>query len=471
MPMMSLGSLASWVRSLMQMSVRSKLITAVAVAAAGCASSPTFSPRGLPASGPAVVVRFQGGVTAAQRTALRDNYKASSLPGRLPGLELWRLPAGANVGSAVTALKASCLVRYASVDGTEHVSSLASPGLDTGSGGQWNLQAIQAPEAWAQDFSPTDPPGKGVVVAIVDSGIDVRHPDLAPNIARDASGDVVFYDEIAAEGQHDVACGPNYDWSTAYSDAAHPGPDGNGHGTHVAGIVAGAGATASAGVPVYGVAPAATLLPVKVMDCQGNGDDWAIANGIIDAANYGARVINLSIGGPQQPKPVLEDAITYAEGKGDLLVAAAGNDYSPNTVDFPAADFGVLAVASIGVDGTHPAYSDVGPQVAIAAPGGNLPFETAGVLSTLPTYPSQAGAEDGGRTLEGHLAGTSQATPQVAGVAALLWSRDPNLEASQVRSRLLASAGSGQSGPSETEGFGMVNAAKALALGSEDYSQ
>ncbi len=453
------------------MRLRIRGLTAAALMVAGCANVPTSPAGTTAASATEIVVRFKDGATASQRAALRGAYQATAISGKLPGLELWRLPSGSNAASVMDGLKSGGLVRYASLDGAEHITSFTAPGLDTSNGGQWNLQAIQAPEAWSQDFSPSTPPGKGVVVAIVDSGVDVRNPDLAPNIARDAHGALVFYDEIAAEGQHDDACGPNYDWSTAYSDANHPGPDGNGHGTHVAGIVAGAGATGSMSVPVYGVAPAATLLPVKVMDCQGNGDDWAIANGIVDAANYGAKVINLSIGGPEQPKPVLEDAITYAEGKGALLVAAAGNDYSANTVDFPAADFGVLAVASIGINGSHPSYSDAGPQVAIAAPGGNLPYDTAGVLSTLPTYPSQAGAEDGGRTLEGHLAGTSQATPQVSGVAALLWSREPGLEASQVRVRLLASAGSGKSGPSQNEGFGMVNAAKALALGSEDFSQ
>ncbi len=356
-----------------------------------------------------------------------------------------------------------------------HVLGYVTPGYNAVA--QWNLAEIRAPEAWQQYFSATQKPGQGVLVAVLDSGVDVRHPDLAPNIARDASGSVIFLDEVypnsAATPDID-ASGRNYDWTTAYSDAMHPGPDGNGHGTHVAGILAAAGVSGYDGTNIVGVAPDATILPVKVMESDGNGDDWSISNGIVDAANRGARIENLSIGGPM-PSDLLSDAITYAVDKGVLLVAAAGETLPTGSpVFYPAAYPGVIAVGAVGQKEDYEPYSNFGTQVALVAPGGPADNEaTDGVLSTLPTYGSEMATElPSGIPGYGHASGTSQATPCVAGVAAMIWSLYPNLTAQQVRDRLVTSADKlGGVDFSQQTGWGLVDAMTALSVGDPRYGQ
>jgi subtilisin family serine protease len=228
---------------------------------------------------------------------------------------------------------------------------------------QWGLAAVHAERAWELGDAA------GQVVAVVDTGVVTSHPDLAD--ALTAGQDFV-------DGDAD----PN---------------DLNGHGTHVAGIVAG---VAGNGIGIAGVAPGARVMPVRVLEADGSGSSATVTRGILWAADNGATVINLSLGGPERDS-VLERAIDYARGKGVTVVAAAGNQgLTGDPVNYPAASPGVLAVGAVDSGLTRPGFSSSGDHLAVAAPG-------VQVLSTVP----------GGW---GYMSGTSMAAPSVAAAAAVL---------------------------------------------------
>lgn len=234
----------------------------------------------------------------------------------------------------------------------------------------WGLGALDAERAWLGSR------GEGVVVAVLDTGVAAAHPDLAGRVLPG----------------HDTVRGDRLPDRTGRTDP-------EGHGTHVAGIVA---ATAGNRTGVAGIAPGSSVLPVRVLDRWGGGWDADIATGIVWAADHGADVISLSLGGPEQNQ-VLAGAVSYAQSKDVLVVAAVGNHRRDgNEVQYPAAFPGVLGVAALQPDRAVATYSGTGSHVDVAAPG-------SGVVSTVP-----GGYES--------LDGTSMATPYVAGAAALLLS-------------------------------------------------
>lgn len=245
---------------------------------------------------------------------------------------------------------------------------------------EWHLERLGAPSAWDETLG--DP---SVVIAILDSGVDATHPDLA--------GKVVLGPDVA-DGDDDPA-------------------DGIGHGTAVAGA---AGAAAN-GIGVVGVCPGCTLLVVKVVkDGSSSVTKFDSAKGIVWAADHGADVVNLSFGS-ETPDPVQQDAVRYAQDAGALVVAAAGNE--PTTVpQYPAAYPGVLAVAGSTERNRLWAGSATGPWVDIAAPA-------VRVLTTAPEQSYTRGT------------GTSFSTPLVAGAAGLLRSRVPGLTAGQAAEAIL----------------------------------
>ncbi len=270
---------------------------------------------------------------------------------------------------------------------------------------QWGLTQIRAEGAWAHSR------GAGVLVAIVDSGIDLSHPDLATKVESGST-----YLGCGTQG-----CG-NGDWLSGPTErrgSASP------HGTHVAGIV---GAATGNGRGMAAVAPDAKLLAVKVLDEEG-GSFSDIGLGIRYAADRGAKVINLSLGALPGVQALtvtgfvgdVTGAISYANGKGAVVVAAAGNEAVP-LCDTPGFDPGVVCVAATDKRDAHSFYSNfaVRPDlVAVSAPGGSgLPVCGEDVVSSVPSgsitnpcrYP--AGYDE--------LAGTSMAAPHVSGVAALL---------------------------------------------------
>ncbi|PZD97636.1 peptidase S8 [Paenibacillus sambharensis] len=267
---------------------------------------------------------------------------------------------------------------------------------------QYGPQVIQAPEAWNVTVSRPE-----VVIAILDTGVQAGHPDLAPKLAA---------------GYNFVE---NNDMPT----------DRNGHGTHVAGIAA---AATDNGLGIAGIAPATRLLPVKVLGDNGTGNLNQVANGIVYAVNRGAQIINLSLGSSASAV-TLQNAVRFAADRGVLLVGAAGNN-GVSVPNYPAAYAEVLAVASTTEQDVRSSFSNYGLWVDVAAPGDRI----------LSTYL-------GGNYA--YLSGTSMAAPHVSGVAALLVAQGRNQ--AQARAAIQQTADP-VPGTGEWWVYGRVNAARAV---------
>ncbi|WP_256545294.1 S8 family peptidase [Halobellus inordinatus] len=276
---------------------------------------------------------------------------------------------------------------------------------------QYGPQMINAPEAWDTTLGSSD-----VTVAIVDSGIQHDHEDLAANFADEPGRD--FVDD-------DADPSPNV-------------PEFDVHGTHVAGIAA-AGINNAVGVAG---ATTATLIGARVLGDDGRGTFADIADGIVWAADQDADVINLSLGSIGRSRTV-KNAVAYAyRARDSLVVAAAGNE-GREGVGYPAAHQETLAVSALDETGRLAWFSSHGDRVSISAPG-------AGVLSTVPT-------ESG---FYGELSGTSMASPFVAGVAALTKAQY-DISAETLREHLRATA-TDTGAPTEFQGAGRVDAAQAV---------
>lgn len=278
---------------------------------------------------------------------------------------------------------------------------------------QWHLPAMGAPYAWANS-----PRGKGVIVAVADTGVSK---------VEDLDSKRLLEGKSFVPGQG-VA-------------------DGNGHGTHVAGTIA---QSTNNGVGVAGVAPEAIILPVKVLSDQGSGrSDW-IAAGIDYAADEGAQVINLSLGGGYSA--VIHNAIKKVRKRGVLVIAACGNSNVPQC-GYPGGVEETIGVSATGPDGKRAFYSSYGKGVDIAAPGGNKKITDGGVWQNT-ILDGKEGYYD--------FQGTSMATPHVAGAAAVLFST--GLDADAVEETLLSSATPDDN--KEYFGHGHLNLERALGSSS-----
>ncbi len=312
----------------------------------------------------------------------------------------------------------------------------------------WGQQMVQAPGAWSSGAN-----GNGVIVAVIDSGVDYNHPQLANQIAfnsgemgtdskgRDKTSNAVDDD---ANGYIDDFRGYNFapDDSPASPQALNNPMDTNEHGTHVSGIIA---AQHSAG-PIQGMAEGAKILPLRFINASGGGTVGSAIEAIQYAANAKARVINASWGG-SDCSAALQHAIADLEAKGVLFVAAAGNDGKnlESAPSYPAA-FGfsgqltVLATTERDAQAEFSNYSFTLAQ--IGAPG-------VGIVSTVPN--------NGTRALDG----TSMATPFVAGAAALLFGIKSSASVAQVKSALIRSIDTTQVADSAG---GRLNVKKAVDL-------
>lgn len=255
---------------------------------------------------------------------------------------------------------------------------------------QWGLDTVNAYEAWdiASDAHE-------VVVAVLDTGIDWNHPDIAPNIWSDSDG----YHGYNFISNNRIPMDDNvnsYDGST-WVPNTHTY-----HGTHVAGVV---GAVMNNGIGIAGLAQV-RLMAVKVMNDSGEGTDSTVASGIRWATDHGAHVITMSLG-VDGSSAVLRDAVAYASNRRVIMVAASGNSGS-SYVSYPAAYPQVIAVGAVDMTESRAAFSNYGSGLDIMAPGVQI-------------YSTQGG---GGYH---YLAGTSTAVPFVAGVAALMLSINPAL--------------------------------------------
>ncbi|MCW2831823.1 MAG: hypothetical protein JWP31_2515 [Aeromicrobium sp.] len=286
---------------------------------------------------------------------------------------------------------------------------------------QWALDRLEAETVWRKAS------GRGVTVAVIDTGVRRDHPDL--------------YGAVLS----------GYD----FVNPGTPATDQNGHGTHVAGVVA---ARADNGRGIAGLARRARILPVRVLGADGSGDTAAVAKGIVWAVNHGAQVINLSLASAFSDS-ASKAAVAYAISRRVVVVAAAGNSGcglfgSPRT--YPAAYDGVIGVAAITRAGAVASYSNCGSYVDVAAPGSEI-------VSTTISRPDRGlGCPTGLRYCT--LSGTSMAAPHVAAAAAILISRVGRLSPSTVTSIIESTADDvGASGVDRRAGHGVINPRRMLA--------
>ncbi len=348
-----------------------------------------------------------------------------------------RLPRGKSLRDAEAEFESLPGVVYAEPN---YIAEAFMVPNDTNYGYQWHFSTIGMESAW--DIST----GNGVVVAVIDTGVayedftqSFRSYYRAPDLAQ--TNFVAGYDYI--------------------NNDSHPNDD-NGHGTHVAGTIAG---STNDTYGVAGIAFNASIMPIKVLDRRGSGTYDAVANGIRYAADNGAKVINLSLGGTASSQTLL-DAVAYAHGKGVTVVAASGNNGS-SSVSYPAAyDQYVIAVGATRYDNARAPYSNYGSSLDLVAPGGDTSVDQNG-----------DGYGDGilQQTFTGsnygafgfyYFQGTSMATPHVAGVAALVLAHGNATTPQEVRSALEETATDlGAVGRDNTYGFGLVNPVTALSWG------
>ncbi|MFC7919764.1 S8 family peptidase [Streptomyces cinereoruber] len=281
---------------------------------------------------------------------------------------------------------------------------------------QWYLDAMKADELWKVST------GKGVTVAVIDTGVDSTVSELRGKVLPGRN----FYDGGEGPGRVD-------------------GEDTERHGTNMSLIIAGNGT----GGGVKGIAPDATILPVKVGDFVSEGLDVLASRGIRYAVDNGARILNISMGRTAYEKETAEwqAAVDYAREKGALIFAASGNEGSGNR-EYPAAIPGVVAVGALDTKGKTAKFSNYGSHLALSAPGVEIP----------------------GRCTENKnkycgTRGTSQATAITSGTAALIWSAHPDWTANQVLRVMLETAGHNGPVPSKYIGYGSVRPAQVLLEG------
>jgi thermitase len=324
-----------------------------------------------------------------------------------------RVPIGQE-RATIESLQRSGQVAFAELDYAAYATDIVTP-TDPGWINQWGPRQIDAPAAWTVVTGTSK-----IIIAIVDSGIKLDHEDLVARRWINSAEIPGNYIDDDGNGQIDDVNGWHFyqRWTgTTYVSAENANvQDDYGHGTHVAGIAA---AAANNGTGITGVAPGARIMPIKVLDQFGTGWYSDIAAGIIYAADNGARVINLSLGGTADSQ-TLRAAVDYARSRGALVVAATGN--TGGAILYPAAYDPVLAVAATDQSDQIAYFSNRGPQVDVAAPG-------VDIYSTWPW-------------VSGYFtkSGTSMAAPHVAGLAALIRSERPDLAVDQITQIITSTA-------------------------------
>ncbi|MER5185048.1 S8 family serine peptidase [Streptomyces sp. NPDC002896] len=365
--------------------------------------------KGASASAARAEVR-DAGDTQVRRTLKTLNADAVTTP-KDDATELW---------DAVTREQSNGSLTTAAGVGTVWLDGIRKASLDK------SVPQIGAPKAWAAGYD-----GKGVKIAVLDTGIDATHPDLK--------------DQVVAEKN----------FSTA-ADAV----DRFGHGTHVASIAAGTGA--KSGGKYKGVAPGAELLNGKVLGDDGSGDDSGIIAGMEWAAEQGADVVNLSLGGQDTPEvdPLEAEINKLSAEKGILFAVAAGNS-GPNSIGSPGSADAALTVGAVDDNDKLADFSSTGPRVG---DGAIKPDVTApGVDITAAAAPGSVIDQEVGQNPDGYLtiSGTSMATPHVAGAAAILKQEHPDWTYAELKGALTASTKGGKYTPFQ-QGSGRIQVDKAI---------
>jgi thermitase len=372
-----------------------------------------------------ILVKFKPSVTDETIASLLTPLHAS-VQKKIKGIDISvvSVPPGQE-DAVLQVLQKNAVVQYAEPDYIQSVQMIPN---DTYFANQWGLkntgQIIGGKQGTAgKDIALTDAwdvtQGNDVRVAVIDTGIDLQHPDLTGKVV----GQQVFVTQSIS--------------------------DGFGHGTHTAGIIA---ANMNNSQGIAGVCPGCKLLIAKALDDTGRSTTSVIATAIIWAADNSAKVINLSEGGSTNAQ-TQDDAIAYAIGKGSVVVASAGND-SSNQLFYPAALDSVLSVAATDNTDQKSSFSNYGSWVKVAAPG-------EAIYSTLPTTSFGLQSQESLNLTYDYLSGTSMAAPFVSGLAALVWTTQYGTSNTAVVSRILDTtdkiAGTGTYWSS-----GRINAAAAV---------
>ncbi|KZL92910.1 S8 family peptidase [Clostridium magnum] len=274
---------------------------------------------------------------------------------------------------------------------------------------EWDISYTQADKAW-----PLINQKREVKVAVLDTGIDYTHPDLKNRVLLDKGYNFI--------------------------DNSYDAMDDNGHGTHVSGIIA---AEANNKIGISGIVGNldVKIIPVKVLDENGEGEENNVARGIVYAVDKGADIVNLSFGIKSKSR-LIADAINYAKSKGVFVVAASGND-NENSDNYSPAGDGAFAVAAMNYNYKKAYFSDYGNSIKVAAPG----------VKILSTVPGGYEAWDG----------TSMAAPVVSGIAAMVKSENPLLSSSQIEDILDSTAKDIMyKGKDQQSGYGLIDAYSAI---------
>lgn len=414
-----------------------------------------------------IIVGYRAGATVSTnelRMVARRSFAAPA-----PGSRLLQLPPGESVTAAIARLRRQPGIAYALPNYIAHAAGEwypNDPGRTSQAQGwqrlQWNFMpttGVNAPEAWSNLLGDHRGGGKGVVVAVLDTGVAYRRWNQfypSPDFGRTRF--VAPYDFVA--------------------NNRYP-LDRNGHGTFVAGVIA---ESTNNGIGLTGLAYGASIMPVRILDASGEGDEATIARGIRYAVDHGAQIINLSLEFlPSQVNsgseiPQIVSAINYAHRRGVTIVGAAGNDET-NQIAYPARAGGVISVGATTKDRCLAAYSNGGSGLDLVAPGGG---DDAIITSDPNCHPALNLPPISQMTLTGPprwdrfgypggYIGTSMSSPEVAAAAALVIASGvigPNPSPDQILARLEQTATPlGGSQPNPTFGYGLLNAGAATAAG------
>ncbi len=320
------------------------------------------------------------------------------------------VPARASAAHAYVAAPTGAYTPVGSPDEPPLIVTAAVPNDPLFDQYQWNLRQIQAPDGWDLTLGNSN-----IVIAILDTGISVSHPDLANRLV------------------------PGFDFVNNRDTA----DDDHGNGTHVAGVAAG---DTNNGIGIAGVSWQARLMPVKVLDANAGGDTGQVALGVRWAVDHGARVLNVGLAGPA-PSDALRDAVDYARRRGAVVVAPVASS-GTGDISYPAASPGVIAVGGTDRADNRLGTSNTGDYISVVAPGDQI-------ASTF--------RFSNGTNGYAVASTTAQAAAHVSGLAALILAMNPSLQPDEVREIIETSADDlGPPGRDRETGFGRINALRAL---------